>query len=42
MVDAFMSGINLSPGAKLVVSLILTFFESIFGNEKNKHKEAAV
>ncbi|GAA0441814.1 hypothetical protein GCM10008983_18620 [Lentibacillus halophilus] len=42
IVDVFMSGINLSPGAKLVSSLILTIFESVFGNEKNKHRKEAV
>ncbi|WP_226376884.1 YrvL family regulatory protein [Oceanobacillus halotolerans] len=40
-VDAFMSSINLSPGAKLFISLILTFFESVFGDKKDEHKKAA-
>lgn len=40
-VDAFMSSINLSLGTKLVVPLILTFFESVFGDEKEKHEKAA-
>lgn len=39
-VDAFMSSINLSSGAKLVVPLIITLFELVFGDKKDKHEEA--
>ena len=39
-VDALMSSINLSSGAKLIISLILTFFESVFGDKKDEHEEA--
>ncbi|UOQ83537.1 YrvL family regulatory protein [Gracilibacillus salinarum] len=41
IVDAFMSGINLSPGAKFVIIIILTLIESVFEDGKNKDKEAA-
>jgi len=38
-VDAFMSSINLSPGAKLIIPLILTIFESVLGNKKDEQAE---
>ncbi|MEN1968533.1 YrvL family regulatory protein [Lentibacillus sp. N15] len=41
-VDEFMSSISLSPGTKLVISLILTIFESALGSDyKNDRKEVA-
>jgi len=41
IVDAFMSSINLSPGAKLIVPLILTFFELIFSDKNGEHEKVA-
>ncbi len=40
-VDTFMSSINLSLEAKLIVPLILTFFESVFGNKNEEHEKVA-
>jgi len=41
IVDAFMSSINLSPGAQLIVPLILTFFELIFSDKNGEHEKVA-
>lgn len=40
IVDAFMDSIHLSLQTKLLVSLIIGFFEAVFTNEKKKPKQA--
>lgn len=39
IVDALMSSVNLSPGTKLIISLILTIFELVFSDKKDKHEK---